>query len=210
MKLFRPVGLAELALIFDSEMRAFPPRLPEQPIFYPVLNELYATQIAREWNAPASPQFAGYVTEFEVESEYTETFPKKIVGASIHEELWVPAEDLAEFNRHVIGHIRVIAAFFGSEFTGFVPPEFGLKGKNARDQFVCLVGTFDYSGMDFLCELAANKKAVFLNFAFWEQTDFFADGVSAEQKAKVLGAIQKVWKERSPEVPLFPPVAEFA
>jgi hypothetical protein len=210
MKLFRPVGLAELALIFDSEMRAFPPRLSEQPIFYPVLNQEYATQIAREWNAPAAPHFAGFVTEFKVASEYAQRFPKKNVGASIHEELWVPTEDLAEFNRHVIGRIRVTAAFFGSEFTGFVPPQFGLKGKNARDQFVCLVGTFYYSGMDFLCELAANKKAVFLNFAFWVQTDFLANGVSAEQKARVLGAIQKVWRERSPEAPLFPSVAEFA
>src|SRR5437867_56739 len=112
MKLYRPVGLAELALIFDSEMRAFPPRLPEQPIFYPVLNQEYASQIAREWNAPAAPRFAGYVTEFEVESEYGQKFPKKIVGASIHGELWVPAEDLTEFNRHIIGRIRVTAAFF--------------------------------------------------------------------------------------------------
>ena len=64
MKLFRPVGLAELALIVDVEMRSFPPRLPEQPIFYPVLNEQYAAQIAREWNAPSDPGFAGYVTEF--------------------------------------------------------------------------------------------------------------------------------------------------
>jgi len=204
------MGLAELAITFDAEMRAFPRRLPEQPIFYRVLNEQYAAQIAREWNAPSPPEFAGYVTEFEVDAEYALKFPRKVVGAAVHEELWVPAEDLAEFNRHLIGHIRVTAAFFSLEFTGFVPPQFGLKGRNARDQFVCLVGTFNYSGMDFLCELAANKKAVFLNFAFWVQTDFLANGVSAELKAKVLGAIQKVWRERSPEVLLFPSVAEFA
>ena len=210
MKLFRPVGLAELAIIFDSEMRTFPPRLPEQPIFYPVLNHEYASQIAREWNAPAAPWFAGYVMEFEVEPEYTEKFPKKIVGASMHEELWVPAEELAEFNRHIIGHIRVTNAFFGSDFNGFVPTQFGLKGKNARDQFVCLVEVFGYSGMDFHCELTANRKAVFLNFAFWVQTDFLESGVAAEQKAKVLRAIQKVWRESSPEIPLFPFVAESA
>ena len=202
MKLYRPVGLVELALIFDDEMRAFPPRLPEQPIFYPVLNEQYAAQIAREWNAPAAPRFAGFVTEFEVESEYAAKFPKKIVGSSVHVELWVPAEELAEFNRHIIGNIRVTQAFFGSGFTGFVPPQFGLKGKNARDQFTCLVGTFGYSGMDFLCELAANKKAVFLNFPFWARTDFTPHDISAEQRSKVLSAIQKVWDERSPQMPL--------
>jgi len=34
--LFRPVGLHELALIWDKGMREYPPRLPHQPIFYPV------------------------------------------------------------------------------------------------------------------------------------------------------------------------------
>jgi hypothetical protein len=49
--LFRPVGLKELDLIRQSDYRAFPPRLPSQPIFYPVLTEEYAVQIARDWNA---------------------------------------------------------------------------------------------------------------------------------------------------------------
>jgi hypothetical protein len=48
--LYRPVGLAELKLVKASGYREFPPRLPEQPIFYPVLTEAYATQIARDWN----------------------------------------------------------------------------------------------------------------------------------------------------------------
>jgi hypothetical protein len=59
--LFRPVGLHELALIWDSGMRQFPPRLPQQPIFYPVANTEYATQIARDWNTKDS-SFTGYVT----------------------------------------------------------------------------------------------------------------------------------------------------
>jgi|HubBroStandDraft_6_1064221.scaffolds.fasta_scaffold43442_5 hypothetical protein len=44
--LFRPVDEKELALIRESGNRAFPPRLPEQPIFYPVVQEDYAVQIA--------------------------------------------------------------------------------------------------------------------------------------------------------------------
>jgi len=48
--LYRPVGRGELELIRASGFREFPPRLPEQPIFYPVLTEEYATQIARDWN----------------------------------------------------------------------------------------------------------------------------------------------------------------
>jgi hypothetical protein len=58
--LWRPVGPKELELIKASGMREFPPRLPDQPIFYPVLTEAYATQIARDWNVPASG--SGFVT----------------------------------------------------------------------------------------------------------------------------------------------------
>lgn len=35
--LYRPVGAKELDLIAASGYREFPPRLPEQPIFYPVI-----------------------------------------------------------------------------------------------------------------------------------------------------------------------------
>ena len=72
--LYRPTGERELALIRDSGWRAFPPRLPEQPIFYPVLNEEYATQIARGWNTRDGG--TGYVLRFQVESDYLEQFPQ--------------------------------------------------------------------------------------------------------------------------------------
>ncbi len=107
--LYRPVGPQELRLNADSGWLAFPPRLPEQPIFYPVMNEAYAVQIAQEWNVPASG--SGYVTRFRVDTAYLEKFPVQRVGASLHEELWVPAEELEEFNRHLTGPIEVIAEF---------------------------------------------------------------------------------------------------
>ena len=107
--LFRPVGPKELALIRASGMKSFPPRLPEQPIFYPVLNEGYAVQIARDWNAPDSG--SGYVTRFRVKSAFLARYPVKTVGASIHQELWIPAEDLAEMNGNIVGEIEVIAEF---------------------------------------------------------------------------------------------------
>ncbi|WP_242608847.1 hypothetical protein [Actinomadura formosensis] len=44
-------------------VQALRPRLPHQPIFSPVLNEEYATEIARDWNVPAPG--SGYVTRFE-------------------------------------------------------------------------------------------------------------------------------------------------
>lgn len=107
--LYRPVGPEELALIEQSGWKAFPPRLPEQPIFYPVLNEEYAAQIARDWNVPASG--AGYVTKFEVDADYLSKFATQCVGGREHQELWVPAEDLEEFNKHIIRDIAVTSSF---------------------------------------------------------------------------------------------------
>lgn len=107
--LYRPTGPSELALIRASGMRAFPPRLPEQPIFYPVTNEAYAAQIARDWNVPASG--AGYVTRFRVPAEFAAKYPRQIVGSSAHEELWVPAEELDAFNAQIVGEIEVITTF---------------------------------------------------------------------------------------------------
>jgi hypothetical protein len=107
--LWRPVGPQELALVEASGWRAFPPRLPDQPIFYPVLNEAYAAQIARDWNVPASG--SGFVTRFEVDAVFLERYPRQVVGGREHEELWVPAEDLDEFNRHIVGAIEVVAEF---------------------------------------------------------------------------------------------------
>ncbi len=107
--LYRPVGPEELRLIEASGWRAFPPRLPDQPIFYPVLNEGYAVQIARDWNVPASG--AGFVTRFEVNAEFVKRYPRKIVGGREHEELWVPAEELTEFNAQIVGLIEVTQRF---------------------------------------------------------------------------------------------------
>lgn len=118
MKLYRPVGIRELELIKQSGMTEFPPRLPEQPIFYPVLNRKYACQIAMEWNTKSAPDYAGFVTEFEIDDEYASKFEVKTVGAFIHKEMWVPAEELAEFNKHIIGKIKVIRCYYGENYIG--------------------------------------------------------------------------------------------
>jgi hypothetical protein len=94
--LYRPTGENELALIRASGWREFPPRLPEQPIFYPVLEEEYAVQIARDWNTRDGG--IGYVLRFEVETDYLAQFPMQTAGARIHREYWIPAEELDEFN----------------------------------------------------------------------------------------------------------------
>ena len=111
MILYRPVGTKELELIKESCYTKYPPRLPEQPIFYPVLNEKYATEIASGWNVKYNDDHKGYVTKFEIDDAYSHQFEIHTVGASYHQELWVPAEELETFNQHILGQIQVISEF---------------------------------------------------------------------------------------------------
>ncbi|WP_425558851.1 ADP-ribosylation/crystallin J1 [Catenulispora subtropica] len=104
--LWRPVGLAELALLEESGFTAWPPRLPDQPIFYPVLNEQYAAQIARDWNVAASG--SGFVTRFTVATAFARRYPTRQAGGRGHLELWIPAEDVEILNAHLIGLIEVV------------------------------------------------------------------------------------------------------
>jgi hypothetical protein len=113
--LYRPVGPEELALIAASGYQAFPPRLPDQPIFYPVTNEEYATQIARDWNVKASG--AGFVTRFAVRSDYLAAYKVETVGSSVHQEYWIPAGELPAFNEAIVGNIEVIAEFHADKGT---------------------------------------------------------------------------------------------
>lgn len=107
--LWRPVGPKELELIERSEMRAFPPRLPDQPIFYPVLSEEYAIKIARDWNVRASG--SGFVTRFEVKSSYLAGYDVQEAGGRAHLEYWIPAEEMDAFNAAIVGRIEVTREF---------------------------------------------------------------------------------------------------
>jgi hypothetical protein len=112
MRLWRPVGPQELALIAASEWRCFPPRLPEQPIFYPVLTFAYAEQIARDWNSKGDAERQeGFVVEFEVADAIAERYPPETVGGFEHRELWVPVEELDAFNGQIEGVIRLVATY---------------------------------------------------------------------------------------------------
>jgi hypothetical protein len=109
------VGPKELALIREGGYRRFPPRLPEQPIFYPVVHREYAEQIARDWNAnQKSSDYAGFVTEFAVDADFLARYPTHRVGAALHLEYWIPAEELEAFNDHIRGPLRVVAEFHGT------------------------------------------------------------------------------------------------
>ncbi len=110
--LYRPIGQTEFELVRASGFRSFPPRLPHQPIFYPVLSEQYATQIARDWNPKDEASgFAGYVLRFSVRTEFLTHYEIHIVGSSDHREYWIPAEDLQQLNENIVGPIEVISEF---------------------------------------------------------------------------------------------------
>ncbi len=193
MILYRPVGMDELRLVYESGMRAFPPRLPEQPIFYPVLNFGYAEQIARDWNTK-SRSFAGYVTRFEVDEGYASRFERRIVGGREHEELWVPAEKLGEFNRHIVGTIERVAAYFGPRFSGHVPEQGTLTGLDAASRLVRMAAL----RRDLRREVAVNHLAVFLHYPFWERGEF----PEVVDRERVLGEIRDAWLDLSPGVAL--------
>lgn len=117
--LYRPVGEKELVLIAESGFKKFPPRLAQQPIFYPVLNEAYACEIASKWNTNDEfGNYLGFATEFEItEAEFLK-YKVENVGGTIHNELWVPAENLDEFNEAIVGQIRITKVFVGEKFNG--------------------------------------------------------------------------------------------
>ena len=107
--LWRPTGPEELKLVEETGWTAWPPRLPEQPIFYPVTTEEYAVKIARDWNVPSSG--SGFVTRFEVRKDYLDQYDVQQAGGKAHEEYWIPAEDIDAFNAAIVGTIEVVRSF---------------------------------------------------------------------------------------------------
>ena len=202
--LYRPVGLAEAVLILETDATHFPPRLPEQPIFYPVLTREYAEQITQRWNAPsAAAGYAGFVTEFHLAAKYAARFKAHVVGRSaVDRELWVPAEELDTFNQHIVGPIALVSAHYGEGYIGPTPRPAMLKGRNAREQLPLLKRIRDYSGFDFYCEVRAQRRLVQLNFAYWVRTDFTDDGLPLPEKINTLQEVRSVWNEACPETTL--------
>jgi hypothetical protein len=197
MKLFRPTGLCELQLVLERELTAWPPRLLDQPIFYPVLNVGYAEQIARDWNAK-SDERAGYVTEFVLDDAYGASFERRVVGANRHEELWVSAEALDELNTHIAAPIR---SFFGAGFSGLIPNAGALRGQAARDQLATLAELSIAGEPALVAEVALTREAIFLHLPYWQSLDL-PERVLAAPVASVLGAVQAAWFGAFPKLPL--------
>jgi hypothetical protein len=127
-RLYRPVGLKEMELIAETDYKLFPPRLEWQPIFYPVMNQEYAEQIAFEWNTVDEfSGFIGIVTAFEVKTVFLEKYEVQNVGDKNHNELWIPSEDLADFNANIIDRIDIVNVYFSDR--SFVTENSELRDK---------------------------------------------------------------------------------
>lgn len=110
--LYRPTGRRELALVRESGYREWPPRLPEQPIFYPVLTENYAIKIACNWNSKdALHNYLGYVTRFAVRADFLRRYDVQLAGGRACQEYWIPAEELPVFNENIVGVIEVVGEY---------------------------------------------------------------------------------------------------
>ena len=74
-----------------------------------MLNEDYATRIARDWNVKASG--VGFVTRFRVRKSFLDRYQVQQVGGETILEYWIPAEDLEELNDNIVGTIDEVARF---------------------------------------------------------------------------------------------------
>lgn len=193
IKLYRPVGLKEMELILNKECKGFPSRLPTQPYFYPVLNSDYAKQIASKWNTvDKGSGFVGYVTEFSIDKKYIEKYQIHTVGAALHRELWVPADELVIFNQNIIGDIMISQAYYGIDYVGLTPLPTILRDKGINEQLLTLKSLMNYNIMDFRCEVALQWKMIILNILLWLKKDMSSSGLFTQEKKELLNRIYSV------------------
>jgi hypothetical protein len=197
--LYRPVGLEEMRLILKSDQREFPPRLPEQPFFYPVLNYEYAEQIARDWNTKdVNSGYAGFITEFNVSEVFIRQFEEHQVGGKIHRELWIPTDMLNEFNKHIQRRIELRDAYYGNGYKGV---KHWYKDWYADEMFISFYLLMYYSGMDFNGEVFMNRHAILLNYKYWITRDF-SEHMTDDQKIECLKRIRDLWRLKNPDTHL--------
>jgi hypothetical protein len=56
--------------------------------------------------------------------------------------------------------------------------------------------------MDFVCQVSTDRKAIYLNFLFWAQFDFNAQGVDAQQGDATIARLREAWDFNHIEIPL--------
>ncbi|MCP3100681.1 hypothetical protein LZ198_17565 [Myxococcus sp. K15C18031901] len=196
LTLYRPVGLEEARLIVASGCAGFPPRLPEQPFFYPVLNADYARQIARDWNTrDAGSGHVGFVTVFDVEAAHVARHPVRTVGGRQHQELWIPAGELADFNARLVGPVRFTEVWYGPDFEGFdtLPAlmEEVSTGEDGRDADLPLQAL-----------VRDLPDAVLVNLGWWERVPAQALDLDEPRRTALLHRLRAAWARVNPTWPL--------
>jgi hypothetical protein len=172
----------QLELILESDAREFPPRLADQPFFYPVLNAGYAEQIARDWNTRDTRSgHAGFVTAFELPDDYLACYDVRVVGAREHQELWVPAGRLPEFNHHLRSRIRITIAFYGPDYA-----------HRAVEHFLELARVHEDPAR-LRSELGRTWKTVLPQHGYWTAVAAEGLGVPGQEADRVLAAIARAW-----------------
>ncbi|MCL2859318.1 MAG: hypothetical protein FWF46_01845 [Oscillospiraceae bacterium] len=182
MKLYKPVGLFEMEKILESDGNGFPDRLPEQPIFYPVVNYSYAIQIAEKWNKDNyNSGFSGYVTEFNIADEYIKNYEIHCVGDKNCKEYWIPSNQLAVFNQNITDKIKIIEAFYGEQYNGIKPSGLSsFKEEKINNQFNLLKNTLSYNPFDFSCTVFVEWELINLNLLYWSKNIDKSDNVVKE------------------------------
>lgn len=157
--------------ILDSEGKKFPKRKNNQPIFYPVLTYKYACKIAKEWNTKdIDSGFAGYVTEFIIDDSFLEEKRYEIhcVGTKDDLEIWVPSNELDQFNQNIIGKIKIVESFYGSNYKGILPLGVcGFHESNLDKQIKLLERIYNYNSLDFSGTVFVEWKIINLNLQYW-------------------------------------------
>jgi hypothetical protein len=202
--LYRPVEIDELALIFDSGMRAIPLNRLDTRVFFVAMTDFsLASQLARDLSNTSELK-AGYVVSFTVDGDYASRFEFKLDGEQEPDfrVLWVPPKEQAAFNGHIEGRIEVDAAYFGDGFTGLVAEQHGLCSADAIEQFVCLREILDRSLQDFFGETSAQRRIVYCHAPFWRTHDFTGQGVTIEKRDALISDLVECWFSSTVEFPL--------
>jgi hypothetical protein len=168
-----------------------------------VLRIGYAIQIARDWNTQHHAH-AGYVTRFNIDNEYAKRFERKVVGGREHQELWIPAEELNEFNGKLLGHIEVVTAYFAKGFEGS-RSQFGFAKSDSSPItfFEALCNTLERTPMDFRGAVVLNARSVFCNYAYWKQLDSAILQVDNSKRVPmVIEGIRDAWHDNFPGISL--------
>ncbi|WP_337100030.1 hypothetical protein [Paenibacillus sp. YIM B09110] len=190
-----------MKLMLDGDLKGFPPRLPEQPIFYPVLNKPYADQIARSWNTKDKfSGYVGFVTEFKVASPFIDQFEEQVVGAGMHNELWIPSEQVEELNQNILGRIQLVDVFYGNDYMGLEQEGNTLDNKSLVEQFIYLKDKMSINMNDSKLLIREHWQQIFMNACYW---NFAELGITEQVKADTLSSMIHCWDEIFPDFNLF-------